>query len=83
MKGNPYIAEGIGTFAMEALIGGPMTGDSMNQARSRGPALVSGHLEHLWIYILAPVLGMFLAHPTCRWIQGGDCCSGESEGESE
>lgn len=72
-----------GTVAMEALIGGAMTGASMNPARSLGPALVSGHLEHLWIYILAPVLGMFLAHPTCRWVQGDDCCSGESDGESE
>lgn len=71
-----------GTVALEALIGGPMTGASMNPARSIGPALVSGHLESIWIYILAPIVGMFLAHPTCRWIQGKDCCSGENEGEA-
>lgn len=47
----------------------------MNPARSIGPALVSGKLESLWIYIVAPVLGMVLAYPTCRWIQGGDCCA--------
>lgn len=64
-----------GTVAFEALIGGPVTGASMNPARSLGPALVSGQLQHIWIYIVGPVLGCFLAYPTCRWIQGADCCS--------
>jgi aquaporin Z len=64
-----------GTVAFEALIGGPVTGASMNPARSLGPALVSGQLQHIWIYLVGPVLGCFLAYPTCRWIQGADCCS--------
>ena len=68
-----------GTVALEALIGGPATGASMNPARSLGPALVSGHLETLWIYLTAPVLGMFLARPACRWIQGESCCVAELE----
>ena len=68
-----------GTVALEALLGGPMTGASMNPARSLGPALLSGQLDSLWIYLTAPVVGMFLAHPTCRWIQGGDCCPAEQE----
>lgn len=69
-----------GTVALEALVGGPLTGASMNPARSLGPALVSGHLDAVWIYLTAPVLGMYLAHPTCRWIQGETCC-GEEEGK--
>ena len=64
-----------GTIAIEALIGGPMTGASMNPARSLAPALVSGHLADIWIYIAAPILGAYLAYPTCRWVQGPNCCS--------
>ena len=67
-----------GTVAFEALLGGPMTGASMNPARSLGPALVSVQLDSIWIYVAAPILGMFLAYPTCRWVQGDDCCSVDS-----
>ncbi len=49
-----------GTVSFEALWAGPFTGASMNPARSLGPALVSGHLEHLWIYLVAPVVGALL-----------------------
>ncbi len=63
-----------GMVSLEAMMGGPVSGASMNPARSLGPALVSGQFQHLWIYILAPITGMFLAHPTCRWIQGSECC---------
>ena len=63
-----------GTVALDALIGGPVTGGSMNPARSLAPAVVSGELTSLWVYLTAPVLGMFLAYPTCRLIQGGECC---------
>jgi aquaporin Z len=71
-----------GTVALEALLGGPLSGASMNPARSLGPALVAWNLQSLWIYLLAPVVGMYLAHPTCRWIQGGECCGVSSELES-
>jgi aquaporin Z len=44
-------------IALEALFAGPICGASMNPARSLAPALVSGHLSGLWIYLVAPVLG--------------------------
>jgi len=46
---------------LEALFAGPVTGASMNPARSLGPAIISGHLEHLWIYLAAPLLGGIFA----------------------
>ncbi len=63
-----------GTIAFEALLGGPISGASMNPARSLAPAILSGQISSLWIYIAAPLLGTCLAHPTCRWIQGSNCC---------
>ncbi len=63
-----------GTVALEAMIGGPVTGASMNPARSIGPALLSWQLSTLWLYIAAPIVGMVLAYPWCKWIQGKDCC---------
>jgi aquaporin Z len=50
---------------LEALFAGPICGASMNPARSLAPALISGHLEHLWIYVVAPCLGAFVAVPLC------------------
>lgn len=46
---------------LEAMFAGPICGASMNPIRSIAPAVVSGHLEHLWLYILAPVLGAIAA----------------------
>lgn len=50
-----------GTILMEAIFAGPITGASMNPARSLAPAIISNHLEHLWIYLLAPYLGGIIA----------------------
>jgi MIP family channel proteins len=46
-----------GTIALASLVGGPISGASLNPARSLGPALVSGELGSLWIYLAAPLLG--------------------------
>ena len=58
--------------ALEALFAGPVSGASMNPARSLGPALVSGQTATLWIYLLAPVLGAALATLTGWLVLGWD-----------
>lgn len=50
-----------GVVLLEAMFAGPICGASMNPIRSISPALVSGHLEHLWVYISAPIAGAILA----------------------
>lgn len=60
--------------ALEALFAGPISGASMNPARSLGPALVSGHLAHVWLYCLAPAAGAALAVVGCRCVNENCCC---------
>lgn len=62
--------------ALEAMFGGPVSGASMNPARSLAPALISGNLQHLWVYLLAPSLGAALAILSCRLIREPGCCAG-------
>ena len=63
-----------GVIALEAMFAGPICGASMNPARSFAPALVSGHFEHLWIYLAGPVLGALLAIPACCGVRDAGCC---------
>lgn len=63
-----------GVIALEAMFAGPICGASMNPARSLAPALVSGHLEHLWIYIAAPTIGALIAIPLCMGTRESGCC---------
>jgi len=46
-----------GTIGLDAMFGGPISGASMNPMRSLGPAIVSGDLHALWLYLLAPLVG--------------------------
>jgi aquaporin NIP len=59
-----------GTVALDAMFGGPISGASMNPARSLGPALVSGELHALWLYLLAPLLGTSLGALAYQLVRG-------------
>lgn len=59
-----------GVVGLEALFAGPICGASMNPARSLAPALVSGNLHALWVYLIAPVLGAAAAVPLWRLTRG-------------
>ncbi len=61
-------------IALEALFAGPISGASMNPARSFAPAVVSQHVAYLWIYLVAPVTGALIAVVGCRCVRK-DCCS--------
>jgi aquaporin Z len=61
-------------IALEAMFAGPVCGASMNPARSLAPALVSGQLQHVWIYMVGPVLGALLAVPLCCLTRNVECC---------
>lgn len=67
-----------GVVALEAMFAGPICGASMNPARSLAPALVSMNVEHVWLYIAAPIIGAMMAVPTCRGIQDEGCCEQKS-----
>jgi aquaporin NIP len=59
-----------GTIALDAMFGGPISGASMNPARSTAPALVSGNLHALWLYIVAPVIGASVGGLAYQFVRG-------------
>jgi aquaporin Z len=61
-------------IGLEAMFAGPICGASMNPARSLAPAVISGHLQHLWVYLAAPALGAILAVPACCGVRERGCC---------
>jgi aquaporin NIP len=61
-------------IGLEALFAGPISGASMNPARSLAPALVAGSFQGLWIYLIAPCLGGLAAVTACRCVHEEGCC---------
>ena len=69
-----------GTVGLDAMFGGPISGASMNPARSFAPAVVSGDLHALWLYLLAPPVGAALAALTYQLIRSGPARRAEELG---
>jgi MIP family channel proteins len=59
-----------GTVGLEAMFAGPISGASMNSARSLGPAVMSGEFNALWVYLLAPPIGAVLGAAAYQFIRG-------------
>lgn len=66
-----------GTVALDAMVGGPVSGASMNPARSLAPALISGELHALWLYLLAPLLGAAIGALAYQLVRGEPTRVGE------
>jgi aquaporin Z len=61
-------------IGLEAMFAGPICGASMNPARSLGPAVLSFHLQSLWIYLAAPTVGALVGVLACRCVREPGCC---------
>jgi glycerol uptake facilitator-like aquaporin len=68
---GPAAAIAIGSaVGLDALFGGPVTGASMNPARSFGPALAAGEWDDFWIYVVGPVCGAVLGALAYQLLRG-------------
>ena len=70
-----------GVIGLEALFAGPISGASMNPARSLAPAVVMMHVDHVWIYIVAPIAGALARVPLYQCIHSSPYCSSGDTGE--
>ncbi len=61
-----------GTVGLDAMFGGPVTGASMNPTRSLGPAIASGELSSIWVYLAAPLLGAAAAAFVYQFLRTGE-----------
>jgi aquaporin NIP len=68
-----------GTIGLDALVGGPVTGASMNPARSLGPALAAWEWRDLWIYLVGPIGGTALGGLAYQLVRGGQAGTGPNE----
>ena len=68
-----------GTVALAAIVGGPLTGASMNPARSLAPAIFEGHFSELWLYFLGPAVGAVAAAVVYNFIR----CETETPSSSD
>lgn len=73
-------AEFFGTFTL--VFAGTVCGASMNPARSLAPAVVSGQVQHLWVYLVAPTAGALLGVLADRLVKEPEGESPEAEGVS-
>ena len=67
-----------GVVLLEAMFAGPITNASMNPARSIAPNVISGNINGLWLYIIAPILGAILAVISCKLVKEDNCCEDEN-----
>jgi aquaporin Z len=82
--GDERLPSGIvigGVIGFEALFAGPISGASMNPARSLAPAVVSMHLDQVWIYLVGPIAGALAGVPLCRFIHSSPCGGSGDSGE--
>lgn len=66
-----------GTNGLEALFAGPISGASMNPARSLAPALVSGTWDHQWLYVAGPALGAAAGALVYQFVRGAASQEGQ------